>query len=471
MSVYSFVRNVLLLGLCTGSLAFSEAKPLNVSEKPLLIEDVFKAVELHHPELLKDMAKLEEARGGIVSAAGFYDPSLKSKGYSYLNGYYSGSSVDNRFEVPVAPGFGSVYARYRKGSGTLPVYEDQFQTLSDGETSFGIKFSVLRNLLDDERKLATDLAQYDRALAEHSLAATKIALKKSAAERYWAWVGQTQVLSALRKLLEVAEARQKQLEERQKAGDIAEFEVVDNKRSIYQRRAKVQKQEGIVAELAYDLSLFARDADGQPSAPQIGQAPENIPAVDGSSQPVDTLVATAAKVRPELRQMETEIIKIKRENEFQKTRLLPDVEVEGSYSKDRGSGLASREGDESKVFVTVDVPLFQRKTRGKIQALEAKASGYEVSKRYFLEKLTADLSSYKVQLGQSAERFTISQSEFETTQQLEQGELQRFESGDSNLLFLAMRELATAEAQIHVYEAQIENILYRQLLDISIGKL
>jgi outer membrane protein TolC len=471
MTIKAFIAGALLCGLCANQSVQAEPTTVSQSVAKLFVEDVFKSVELHHPELLKEIAKVEEARGGVVSAAGSYDPGIKSKGYSYLDGYYSGSSVDNRFEVPIEPAFGSVFARYRKGSGRLPVYEDENQTLSEGEAGFGVRFSVLRNLLDDERKLANDLASYDQKLAENSLGATKIALKKAAAERYWVWVGQTQVLSAFKKLLEVAEARQKQLEERQKAGDIAEFEVIDNRRSIFQRRAKIQKQEAIVAELAFDLSLFSRDGDGRPISPSKEQAPDKIPLVNGASDSLESLMLLASSTRPEIKRIETEIEKVRRENSFQKTRLLPDVEIEGSYSKDRGEGLATREGDESKIYVSVDIPIFQRKARGKMQELAAKESGYELSKRFFLEKLSADLSSYRVQLVQSAERFKVSLSELETTQQLENGELQKFESGDSNLLFLAIRELATAEAQIHVYEAQIENILYRQLLNISVGQL
>ncbi|MCB0329805.1 MAG: TolC family protein [Bdellovibrionales bacterium] len=442
---------------------------IDTPSQPLTLSKVLKSVKVHHPTIQQELKKRQEAEAQQLSANGAYDPVIRSKSFSYLNGFYSGSSTESIAEVPVDLAYGSLFARYRKGSGTLPVYEDEFQTLDGGEVGVGVKFSLLRNLLDDERKLGIDLARYERELAELSIDVSRVALQQAATERYWTWIAQGQILKIYRKLLEVAETRQAQLVARVEAGDLAAFEALDNQRSILQRRSRVVKQEALVKELALGLSLYFRGSAGTPIVPSLEELPSNVPKIAEPQKSLERYLLEAYQQRPDLKRIETEVRMIQREERFESSRLLPDLELSTSYSRDDGSGSLSREGDEVKFYVSVEVPLFQRKTKGKLRKLENATHRKLIGKRYLQEKIRTDLSVYLTQLQQAYDRYLVSVAELETTKELEDGESERFKSGDSNLLFLAMRELAAAEARVHVIEANAENLLYYHLLEISTG--
>ncbi|MCI5064346.1 TolC family protein [bacterium] len=448
----------------------ARAKRVSREDEVLRLEEVLQSVARHHPLLRSEVLGIEAADARTLSARGSYDPKVKSKSYSYLSGYYSGAATDNRIEVPVAPAFGNVFGGFRRGAGELPVYEDEYQTLSNGEFGFGVSFSLLRNLFDDRRKLGIDLARLDRDLSELGYTSAQIKLQQAAVQHYWTWVIQGKIAAIFRGLLHVAEERQKQLDLQVQAGSLAEFESLDNRRSILQRRAKVLKQEALLVEAAQALSLFVRQPSGAPRVATAQEIPRNLPRAVLVENKPEQLLAEAFQQRVDLEKLQTKSEILERKRSFEKTRLLPELELASSITRDYGSGSETREGTESKIFLNVEVPLVQRTARGKIQAAEAELSQVKTLTRFLQEQIRAEIPVFLNQIRQSYQRYEVSIQEWNATRRLEEGEKTRFSSGDSNLLFLAMRELAAAEARVHVLEALGENFAYRAKLDAALGR-
>ena len=435
----------------------------------LELHTVLDSVQQHHPSLLKELARVEEADAGIVEAQGVYDVQFSSKNYSYLSGFYTGSSTESSIDIPVDLAMGTLSTFYRRGSGTLPVYEDEYQTLDSGEVGIKYSMSVLRDWKRDRRQLAVELAEYDKRLAEFSRTARIVALERMAVEYYWTWVFQAKKVEIYKALLSIASERQQQLDTRVQAGGLAELEALDNKRTIMKRKAILVHEEAILQKYANGLSLFYRNQAGEPVVPTDAQVPHTLPEVTECSVSLPQLKQVAFRERQDISALNTKLSQLGVKRSFQDTRFLPDVTVSSSVTRDYGAGSDSREGTEMKVFLNLSVPFQQRKNRGKLSQTQAKIGQYSASREFLKNKVGAELANLLTMISQSKERFTISKQELSLTRRMEAGEKEKFKTGASSLLFVAIRELASANAEVQLLDIHRENLVLRAQLEAASG--
>lgn len=414
---------------------------------------VLESVWNHHPRLKQELIQLEEANARALTATGAFDMNFVSENRSYLDGFYSGNTLDNYVEVPIPQARGSLRGGYRVGQGTFPVYEDEYQTLEDGEWRLEGTVSLLRNFSIDERRLAVQLAQLDTDIAELQVDSSRLLLGQAALEQYWNWVILNKVEKVYAKLLEVAELRQRQLDARVKAGDLAAFEALDNRRTILQRKALLVKQRASARQAGMKLSLFVRNSSGKPLVPLQKQVPVKLPGAQKISRGADSLFAMAFKHRPDIHALNLEIEQLQSELGFYETRFLPELKLGGIVSRDYGSGSVSRDGTELKMLLGLEVPLQQRRNRGRVLEAQGKLQRARVARSFLEDQIHTAIELALIDIEQSLERHVLSLEERETTLELAKGEFSRFKTGDSNLLFLNIREIGAAEAEVKVYEA------------------
>jgi len=80
----------------------------------------------------------------------------------------------------------------------------------------------------------------------------------------------------------------------------------------------------------------------------------------------------------------------------------------------------------------------------------------EIQERFVKDKIATEFYNAKSALAAAALRSEVTQKETELAKKLEQGERVRFRQGDSNQLFVNIREQATADAAVREVEALAE---------------
>jgi len=256
-------------------------------------------------------------------------------------------------------------------------------------------------------------------------------------------------------LLDVAEARQVWIQDRVRSGAIPKIDQVDNERLIMERRQQLVDAERNFQSASIKLSLFYRTPEGEPAIPSSHQLPAIFPA----TQWLDDNQISAAKLkflefRPEFDIIDREIDQLKIEQKFLFNQIFPKLNFVGEFSQDYGNGSSSKKGDESFVGLNLDFPLFMRKGLGKFQAVKSKRRILETKRQFLQEKISNILLDTTSEVRATYNRVSLNEKELELANRLEAAERTKFRLGDSNLIFVNVREQATASVSIRNIKAR-----------------
>jgi outer membrane protein TolC len=122
-------------------------------------------------------------------------------------------------------------------------------------------------------------------------------------------------------------------------------------------------------------------------------------------------------------------------------------------SNDYGSGDPLKDETEVKAGLRIEIPLATRTQRGRIDFYEARERKLEFTETFLRERIRADVQDALNALEIAKDRVDVVGREVKVSDDLARGELKRFELGDSNLIFVNLREQNFADAQIREIEA------------------
>ncbi len=432
---------------------------LVLAASPLTLADVLQSADAAFPSLVAARADVEAAEGELVAANGAFDPSWKTRGVTVPIGGYPQSRLDSVVEVPTPLWGATLFGGYRLGLGTIQDYYAERNTWSAGELRAGLTVPLLRNGPVDRRRASIQRAELGRHLAGLSVEQQRIELSRLATFRYWDWVAAGRRRQIAQALLDIAKARDLQLAGRAHAGEVAPFDRQDNQRALVQREGLlVQAQRG-VEQAAFELSLYLRDAEQRPTELSDDRLPTNLPdADDGLAPPVDLDQALAQ--RPDLQRLLDQKKQQHVEIKLLDNQLLPSLDFGATFSQDfgRSPGAAFDKlgKPEFEFSLLLDVPLLYRAPLGRLRSGQATLGRLEAQLQLARERVEVELRDAHSALQAAKLRVSLSRREIEVAQALEQGERTRFELGDSTLLFVNLREQATAEASLREVDALVE---------------
>ncbi len=435
---------IVLLLLCRSAL----------SAEPLQLDQVISSVESLYPVVIGAAKDVEAAQGELTASEGAFDLTWRNRIASSALGYYENSRLDSVLEKPLGPWGASIFTGYRLGRGSFAVYDEKWLTLSQGEARIGFELSLWRNRPIDRRRANLEKSRLALTAAEASAVQARIEAVRTASQRYWDWVAAGKRVAIFRGLLTTAEARDSGLLERVRHGDVPEFERKDNERAIFQRKAQLVIAERGLQQAAIELSLFLRDAAGNPREPVESELPAALP--QPVAKPDFNLsrdVETALKQRPEPARLAASRVQSTVEADWADNQLAPRVDLQVAASRDFGAGSITRSGTELEAAVLVEIPLERRLASGRGESARATRDRIEAMERLMKDRIGADVRDAHSLLRAALARFDIALSETELARTLEQGERSRFEHGDSTILFVNLREQATADALIREVEA------------------
>jgi outer membrane protein TolC len=105
------------------------------------------------------------------------------------------------------------------------------------------------------------------------------------------------------------------------------------------------------------------------------------------------------------------------------------------------------------VGLNVDIPLQRRVAGGRAQVAAANLQRLKWERNGLEDRIGAEVKDALSALSAARQRLTLSAQQQQAAQQLEEGERTRFELGESTLLFVNLREIASGDAALQAAEA------------------
>lgn len=429
-----------------GSAVVGKPQPVEADDLDLAV--VIESVHQFYPMVQAALLQQQVADGNQLAAWGAFDTKLKASSENRPLGFYETYRNQAGFNQPLYQG-GEVFGGYRNGGGSFPPWYKERETNDGGEFKAGVRVPLVRDRNIDERRAELWRATYEQQMADPFVRATLIDFTAEAGMAYWKWVAAGQKYDVGEQWLEFARGRNDQIRTRVEAEDLDPPELIDNERAIAKREAKLAESRRELQQAAVKLSLFLRNAAGQPVIPSDDQQPEFPPLYDPdrSQLPADILAAQAA--RPELVTLNLQLQQLQVDLAEACNMTRPGLDAQVVGSQDVGEPTSSKRDKsefELEAGLFFDVPLQRRKGRGKMFAVRAKIAQTMAKQRLLNDKIAADVQSAYAGLEQSRLEVLKAREAVRLASQMADIERRRFELGDSDLLKVALREQYALEA-------------------------
>jgi outer membrane protein TolC len=428
------------------------------SADPLDLAELLETARRSAPILLEAEARRRAADARRLEADGAFDTTVDALADARVTGTYDSRYVDSQLKQPFTNRGGYVYGGYRLSDGTFPVYEDDRFTNQLGEVRLGAIFALWRDRAIDERRLARNLADAGIELAQTEVLIAAVGLQRRALEAHALWVAAGLRLAAYRDLLAVASERQAGIERQVRAGAVPAILATENRQAILRRQALVADAERLLAVSAARLSVFYRSPAGEPQMPPATRLPERIELVPVAQLPPDgTLPA-----RPDVAAVDNRIAQARQKLAQDRNELQPRLDLKVEASQDIGpiaEGGPSRSGTETKVGLSFSVPLQRRAAQGKVAQTEAAVAALEAERKRIAEEIGVQLAAVSTDVGATAKLLALARDDAAQAEALAKAERRRLELGTSDLLRVALREEAAADARVREVDAALRQAL------------
>ncbi len=430
----------------------------------LTLNAVVNAAKKSFPGLLSTEQRKQVAAGELMAAEGGFDTLLKSLNRWSIVGLYENQNNEVTLEQPTKLWGTTFFGGWRRGVGDYPVYEGKSQTADSGEARIGVNVPLWRNREIDRRRASLQQAEWGQLIAGHEYEQALIEATRLASYRYWDWVMAGQRLIVAKHLLHIAEQRDKGIRERVAAGDIPEFEALDNQRAIIERQERVVAAQRLLEQSAIQLSLYWRDDQSQPQLPTEAQLPEHFPDPDSiTTLSVAEAMQASLNQRPEPKRLELQAKQTQTELELQQNQRSPAVDLTVSAANDIGNSKEKLNRNEVYVGWNIDIPLQQRTATGRAKVAAANIRRLTLDRQLQDERIAAEVKDVFSALSASRKRLALSADQLAAAEQLAEGEKTRFDLGESTLLFVNLREIAKGDAALQYAEATAS--LFRSYAD------
>lgn len=434
-----------------------EANPVPASTPrsgPLTLDEVLRSSARAAPQIVGALAKIRSAEGKAITADGAFDTVFEAEGRSRALGYYDGTVASASANRPLTDNGGYVYGGYRVSRGSFPVYEDQNYTNRLGEVKVGALYSLLRDRLVDERRTRRTLASGDIDIAKFEREAVAIGVQRRAIDAYQNWVAAGLRLRAYRDLLDLSLNRRGGLARQVELGARPDILLAENDQNLVRRRALVVRAEGDFQAAANALSLYYRDAQGDP----VTVGPERLP---GGAEALSGVTVAARRNfeqrRPDLQMLLARIDQGSARLALAQNDLRPRLDLRGEMGKDVGPiglGGPNRTPLEAAVGFRFSMPLQNRVAKGKIVEAQAEMDALSARSRFLRDQITVEVEGISIGVDAAEKLAEIAEQERQLAERLAAAERRRFELGSSDFFLVNQREETANDARVRLINAQ-----------------
>ncbi|MCB9738035.1 MAG: TolC family protein [Deltaproteobacteria bacterium] len=422
----------------------------------VVLRDVLAATLKHHPTLRAAHAKVRARQAKLLAAQGAFDPKLMVDAGAAPIGPYGAWVAGLGVKQQTAWSGLAWKGGYRIGA-DHPVYAGKAVTAEAGEIYAQIEVPLLRGRAVDPERAKRRQAELEAEAEGLRLRSKALQLVEKAGLVWVKWRVAAAKERAYAELLSLAERRAAQLEVRVARGLVAELVRVDNARLLAARRERQLAARQATTTAALQLSLYYRDGQGAPRevasmASALGASPALEVRDDLGAQASRDEIEAAVAARPEPRVAGLAVASAQIDASLAANDAQPRanllLDAAWGLGDDRGYGAAeiSKGGPRAVAKLSLDWPWPRRKARGGRAAAEAAADAARAAGQLWRERIAVEVRSAHIALVAARKRMEQAQRAAEAAHALEQAEWRRFDLGQSDLVVVNLREVATADA-------------------------
>lgn len=414
------------------------------SAEPLHLPEVLEGVDARIPMVAAAEARLDEADAKVLAKRGAFDPTLVGKASAY-------GGKDPRTAVDVGVRTDTLFGPeltvgWMRGVGDFPDYAYDQRTGPSGEVYGKLEIPVLDGLGYGKERAALDVARSMQLEKGAALADVERKVRFEAEKRYWAWVAAAMDLQIAEDQLELARRRRDAFARQVELGNRAPLDQVDNERVLGERQAELANARQKLELAAIALSLYLRDAAGEPRVPSRTQAPTAW----AEPAPLPEIDAVVAEGRPDRAKLAAEVQAATAQQRRARNAFLPDVKVSAA-------GYQPLDPDEKSEVVaglSVGAPLAFREALGERRGAEARVTAATAELRALDDAIRAEIRGALEARRLAGERAEAARNAADRATEVLGLERRRFELGGSDLFQLLQREDAAAKARKTAVEAE-----------------
>lgn len=453
--------------------ATSQSQPTakTLEAQTVQLQQVLDSVAKCYPLIDLAFAEIEATRGKVIASLGEFDTILSAHSRSQPLGFYQTYRNGADLTRPLWQG-GEVYGNYRIGDGNFEPWYGERETNEGGEFKAGFRLPLLKDQQIDQRRADLLTARLHRDEVEQNVRGRLLQFQRLATQAYWEWLAAGLVVEVQKEILELAEDRVRQIDLRIEQGDLAQIAKIDNDRFIAQRKTSVIKAQRKFENSAIKLSLFLRDENCQPLVLTPPQLPNLFPQVQRlGDELVQQDIRQALSLRPELAELET----LRRQTwvalNYAQNLTLPKLDFIGFAGQDLGAA-ASSKGDktpfELQLGLEAEVPLQRREGAGKIREASSKLAQIDAKRQFLVDKITAEIRDAVSAINAAHDRVEQSRLNLDLNREALRLARLSFEVGDIDLIELNFYEVAVADAQIQLIDAQLDYAFFESVYETAI---
>ncbi|SDK31211.1 Outer membrane protein TolC [Catalinimonas alkaloidigena] len=423
------------------------------------LQDLYGLMRETHPvvrqaELYQDIADAE-----VRQARGNFDPkaiaSYQRKEFGEKTYYNNWNSY---LKVPVWPGGIELQAGYERAIGSY--VNDETQTPAAGLAYAGVVVPLGQGMFLDQRRATLRQAQIYQTMAAAERQKLLNKIFWSATKDYYDWFLAVRQVELLQESIGLAQALYEATRERARFGDLAPIDTVEAKINLQSRQLQWQQAQLAVQNARNLLSTYLWDEGGQPVVLDGALRPDAFRRESYTAVLLDSLLDVAQRQHPELLKLSGKVDQLQIDQRWSREQLKPKLDLKLnllSATPHVGDDLSyAFFSNNYRVGVDFSFPLFLRKERGKLQAVTAKVKQAGWERQYLARSIDNALRNAWNEV-LTYENLLVQQTDMVNNyRQLRDGELEKFENGESSLFLINSRETKLLEAETKLAELQIK---------------
>lgn len=446
--------------------------------RTLTAGELYRALIAWHPVVRQADLLPRSAHAELRQARGLFDPKVESslarkefKGKEYYNLW------DSNLKVPLWPGGLDLKAGYEHNQGNY--LNPEHTVPGAGLTYVGLSAPVASLVGLDARRATLRQAQLFQEISEAERQKLTNKVIYTALKAYWDWYEAARRRDMLQEATRLAQERLAATHDRVVVGDLAAIDTLEAGLLWRERRVAEQQAELDVLQAALELSTHLWNADGQPVVLDLrarvpaGPLPTTPPPTDKDL--LDRL-AFVTERHPEVRKLVLKNQQLRVEERWRRTDLLPDLDLSYNFLS-AGVG-PSTEGTPApwltnsyKLGAQLSVPLFLRKERGKLQSVRLKQVQTDLELLQLRRDLTAAVRAAVAEQRTLAALLLQQRRMVEAYRQLRQGEVDKFDAGESTVFLVNSRDSKLIEAELKLVQLEAKYEKARAGLVAAIGAM
>jgi outer membrane protein TolC len=442
----------------------------------LTIQEYYQLILQNHPVASQAMLLTEQARQELRMARGALDPVLNSKlskkefnGKEYYTIWSNTLRVPTWFGPELRAGFDKTQGQFLNPENLTP---------DNGLSFAGISVPLGQGLFIDERRGVIKQARLFQEIAEADRVKMINNLLLEATKDYWDWQLHYNTIKVFQESLELAVFRLKAVKIRVEQGDLAAIDTVEALTEVQTRDVMLQEAllDYVNARLNVAQHLWAENHVPLELQERTIPALEGITLTTLTITEMQELLERARLNHPDLRKLDLKGQQLTIERRVAADKLKPKLNadynvLQSDFYLNADALERQHLGNNYKLGLSLSVPLFLREERGKLQLTKAKQqmNALELTQSS-REVENSILTAYNEWLALE-KQLLLQERMVANAETLRNGELIRFQNGESSLFLINSREMKLMESQIKLLNLRTKYAKAKTLLYWAAGNI